>query len=475
MKSFISWKKTGELLLFSLFIGAINIIFSKNPGFFKGFFNPYLFLSLVVASYYGKYYGFLSIIFSAFTILLPLPLMFTLFYQVELDIAYYQAFKNPWLITLALALIGVYVFGMIRDYYVGRVRASKDGIKKIAKEKGKLLREVRLLKEVNREIEERISRQQDSVTALYSRIQELYSLNKQKVLSSILEMVQRFSGATSASIWELNVEEKNLQLAASAGWQQEDMGRTVLPADRSIEGWVVRNNMMFSVKMLLQYENLRKMDSGRNLMTLPVYSGRKTWGVLNIEDMPFIKYNHHTEKLLLMISSLAAPALERAIEYEAVTKQAEVNIYTGLPQYTEFFTLLEKMLKRAVIEQGTLSVIIMELINFDSLVADFDRKSVFALMIELAGELRKLSHNKAIIFHYKDENQVVLICPNLDFDGTSLLSLETLGIINEREWRINDKAVDMDVVLGYAALGEKEMTGEKILQVAENILEMQKV
>ncbi|MBA7574277.1 hypothetical protein ES708_16082 [subsurface metagenome] len=176
-----------------------------------------------------------------------------------------------------------------------------------------------------------------------------------------------------------------------------------------------------------------------------------------------------------MISSLVAPALERAIEYEAVTRQAEVNSYTGLPQYTEFFTLLEKLLERAVIEQGTLSVIIMELINFDSLVADFDRKSVFALMIELAAELRKLSQNKAIIFHYKDENQVVLLCPNLDFDGTSLLSLETLGIVNEREWRINDKAVDMDVILGYAALGEKEMTGEKILQVAENIVEMQKV
>ncbi len=132
-------------------------------------------------------------------------------------------------------------------------------------------------------------------------------------------------------------------------------------------------------------------------------------------------------------------------------------------------------MERAVIEQGTLSVIIMELINFDSLVADFDRKSVFALMIELAGELRKLSRNKATIFHYKDENQLVLLCPNLDFDGTSLLSLETLGIINEREWRINDKGVVLDVVLGYAALGEKEMSGEEIMQIAENILEMQKV
>ncbi len=232
MKSFISWKKTGELLLFSLFIGAINIIFSKNPGFFKGFFNPYLFLSLVVASYYGKYYGFLSILFSAFTILLPLPLMFTLFYQVELDISYYQALKTNSLLTLALALIGVYVFGMIRDYYTGRVRTSREGIKRFSREKGMLLKEVRLLKEVNREIEERISRQQDSITALYSRIQELYSLNQQKILTAILEMAQRFSGATSASIWELNVEEKSLQLAASVGWQQEDMGRTTLPADR---------------------------------------------------------------------------------------------------------------------------------------------------------------------------------------------------------------------------------------------------
>ncbi len=145
------------------------------------------------------------------------------------------------------------------------------------------------------------------------------------------------------------------------------------------------------------------------------------------------------------------------------------------PCLIEVLIVFTVLVSAEIINNYYLTSRLMELINFDSLVADFDRKSVFALMIELAGELRKLSHNKAIIFHYKDENQVVLICPNLDFDGTSLLSLETLGIINEREWRINDKAVDMDVVLGYAALGEKEMTGEKILQVAENILEMQKV
>ncbi len=47
--------RSGELFLFSLIIAAINLLFRQNPGFFKGSFNPYLALALIVAAYYGKY------------------------------------------------------------------------------------------------------------------------------------------------------------------------------------------------------------------------------------------------------------------------------------------------------------------------------------------------------------------------------------------------------------------------------------
>ncbi|MBA7613230.1 hypothetical protein ES703_20475 [subsurface metagenome] len=471
-------KRTGELLLISFFLGAINIIFPYNPGFFKGFFNPYLFLALIIAVYYGKYYGFMSLIISCFVIVLPLPLALELIHPGSTDFPraeYWKSLKAVSLIPLSLALIGVYIFGIVRDAYESDKKRKQALLKKISREKGLQHRQVKVLKNVNQELEQRVSRQQDSVTVLYSRLQELYSLNYKKALETILEVAQKFSGATSISIWEFKPESKELKLAASAGWETSGQVKTAIPVDNSIEGWVVRNNMMFSVKMLLQYDNLRKMESGRNLMTFPIAAGTKIWGALNIEEMPFFKYNLYTEKLLQMILSLAGPALERAIEYESVIKQAELNPFTGLASFSQFYSLLQQDLRRTVLQKGTLSIIILELINFSALVEEYGKEKMYGMIAQIADELKRLSDSRAGFFHYKDENQLAVLFPNLDYDGASLFCFKTLEAMSGREWQLDRKPLSLEVVLGYAALGGKEMTADEILQVAENILEMQKI
>jgi diguanylate cyclase (GGDEF)-like protein len=191
--------------------------------------------------------------------------------------------------------------------------------------------------------------------------------------------------------------------------------------------------------------------------------------------MPFAKYNLYTEKLVTMILALAAPALERAIEYEAVVTQAEVHPVTGLPGFTQFFSLLKNTLLRARRNKETLSVLILELTNFDTLSESFGRENTLQLVSQLAGQLVILSKNKANLFHYKDENQIAVLYPHLDYDGASLFSLETLGMINEKEWTLNEQIVNLEIMIGYASLSEEQLEAEGLLQIAENILEMQKV
>jgi diguanylate cyclase (GGDEF)-like protein len=227
--------------------------------------------------------------------------------------------------------------------------------------------------------------------------------------------------------------------------------------------------------MLGQYENLRKMDRGVNIMTLPIMAGRKVWGVLNIADMPFAKYNLYTEKLVTMVLALAAPALERAVEYEAVITQEEVHPVTGLPAFAQFFSLLKETLRRARQNKETLSVLILELTNFDNLSESFGRSNTLQLISQLAGQMVILSRNKANLFHYKNENQIVLLYPHLDYDGASQFSLEALSGINANEWSLNEQTVHLEVMVGYASLSEEQVEAEGLLQIAENILEMQKV
>ena len=474
MKTQKPWQIVAELGLFSLVIGAANIFSPLNPGFLKGYFNPYLLLSFVVAAYYGKYHGFVSLGTSIFVIIVPLPFVLELVKDVSID-GYWIATSKDGLIPLAISLVAVYLFGLIRDTHVSRATLIKEKARRDTRDVALLEKEVDAIQAINLELEERVSRQQDSLTSLYTQIQNLYSLNLEKGLDAVLEAVEQFAGARSCSMWELHGDTKTLELAASRGWDSTEQVSTRLSVENSIEGWVVRNNSPFSVKMLLQYENLRAMDTGRNIITVPVPAGRSIWGVLNIERMPFEKYSQYTEKMVELLVALAAPAVERALEYASVVSQSEINETTGLPSFGTFYRLLERETAHMKVEGSSLCVVLFEISNFASLTEAGEKREVLKLYTGIAELVKKLSHNQASTFHYKDDNQLAILYPKLDTDGAVLFGLDALEQINNNEWLIRDKPVQLEMILGYATADAEKQDVEEVLYTAENLLELQKL
>lgn len=469
--------KIGEILAFSLVLGAVNYFFPDNPGFLEGFFNPYLVLSLFIAVYHGKYYGFLSLAFSAVVIALGLPAAVGLIARgtLQLPLGLWQRLWERAPLPAAAALVEVYLLGLVRDSLVRRDAAGRRKLAAFSRDKGLLKRQVRALQSANGELEERISRQEDSITSLYSQIQVLNSLNLSKALQAILEMVRRFTGATRCSIWEHKPESRRLEPVARLGEEPADGRMGAIAVEGSIEGWVVRNNSMFSVKMLLENEQLAKLDAGRAIIALPIAAGRKIWGVLVVEEMPFAKYNLYAERLLLLIMALAGSALERAIEYEAVVRQEDINPVTGLPSFSQFYALLARELSHQDAENGTLAVLVLELLNFPALAAEHGEEQALRLLAEIAPLVRELSNGKARVFHYKSEAQLVVLAPNLDADGASLFSLNLLTRVSERQWALRDTRVFLELILGFGVRAGAGQSADDLLEAAENLLEMQKV
>jgi hypothetical protein len=277
--------KAAEVFAFTLLICVVNWFFPRSLGFLEGFFNPYVTLSLFIAVYYGKYYGFLALGCAALEIGVGLPLARSLSSGAGLLIPRetLNALGRLGPLPLATALVEVYLLGVIRDSLTRADRRARDLLIGISRDKGLLKRQVRALRSANLEMEERISRQEDSITSLYSQVQVLSSTNLSKALGAILQMTARFVGATRCSIWQHRPDEKSLAFVSGLGWEGATERRTLLPDEGTIEGWVVRNSSIFSVKMLLSNEALARMDEGRNILTMPITAGRRTWGVLNIE------------------------------------------------------------------------------------------------------------------------------------------------------------------------------------------------
>ncbi|MBN1411435.1 MAG: hypothetical protein JW969_11375 [Spirochaetales bacterium] len=475
MKLSKTFRHFGEITLMALVITAINFFFPDNPGFLNSVINPYLFFALFASVYYGLYKGLYSAVLMVFLVALPFPFI-RVAYWPELAVTdYWRDLADKAMIPGIMTLLGIIIFGAVRDSSFSRIQKLKARLKTISREKGILKRETNALKLVNAELDGRVLTQEDSIIALYTRIHGLYSLSLEKALDALVEAVERFAGATSCSIWEYKKEYKYLILKAHTRSEDYVFRGMTLMADDCIEGWVVRNNILFSAKMLIKNEGIKKMDTGRNLFTVPILAGHNIWGVLNIEELPFEKYNLYTEKLLLLIMALAGPALDRAIEYDTFAVHEAVHPVSGLPAFSQFFVILETELNRVNIEKQTLSIFILELTNYPELAGELGKELVFRFYTGLSESIKKLSEGHARVFHYKSDSQICLLYPNLDYDGASLFCLNLLEMINTAEWHVRAQIIIPEIILGYASLGESQHSADELINVAENLLEMQKL
>ena len=458
-----------EILSFSLVLFLINFfVFPDNPGFISGPFNPYTALALITAAYYGKLYGLITFMITVSLMMIP----------VSRESDFMNYWKTLWLnqsIRITIVLVGVYILGMIRDSYTIRIKHYQSITRKEVMEKSKYKKESEALAAVNNELEERVLRQTESVTSLYTQIKALHTQNLTETLNVLLKTVNKFSWAEKASIWKFDQSTLQLVMIANIGWQADDFNNSILDIDESIEGWSFRNNMIFSVRMLLEYDHLSKMDHKRNIFTFPINFSGSAWGVLNIEEMPFTKYNLYVEKILSILVDLAAPEIERAVDYESLVTFEETNPFTNLPAYTQFYSMLEKTIEKASTGNHHFSVVLIEILNFSEILGEFGEENTYKIILELLDKLNSLSKNKIDFFHYKETNQIGMYYPDIDYDGISMFCLETLGIINNTAWKIYDRPLVIDTILGYSSFGNQAIPVEELLIVAENLLEMQKV
>ncbi len=458
----------GELFALSAVIWLINIQFPASYyGFWKVPVNPYIAVSLFVAVYYGRLYGFLTFGISLLFLMIPYFGGSFLSKGTELFSDNYR--------YIAITLAGVYIFGMIHKNFISVIENQRIFMRKVAKDKIRLEKEVKGLEVVNREFEERVLLQYDSITALYNQIKALNTQNLTKSLSIFLSTVQEFTWAEKISIWEYQKEANTLVMIANIGWTPEDAIYSIEDVNSSINGWVFRNNKFFSVRMLMESNTFSKMDTKRNILTFPINTSNSKWGVLNIESMPFPKFNLYTERILSILVDLAAPAIEHAVAYEEMIKHEDVDTHSGLPSPSQFMNLVEKEIQHSLERETGFSIVLMELPGFDEMITTYGEEKLYGLILKLLARINTLAGNKLDFFHYTNKNQFAFFYPGADYDGAAFLCFEILGMLTTHEWVIDGNSISLEAIFGYSSMGSTRITRDELLDSAEQLIEMQKV
>ncbi len=466
-----------EIIVAVAIILIINILkYSDDIGFLSVHYNPYLFVIIFFTSFYGKKSGLLTFFVTAigicsYIIVSDLYLSTDILFTTITTPSIHHTLSS----LLFLSLIAIVVLGEIRDNLGRIIQNQKNIITELDEQTSKLRRELEAVSMVNQEYQDRILGQQNSLISLYSTIIALNTLNLENIFPNILHAVIQFTGAEQCSLWQYDRDNNSIHLLAYNGWTQDKIDATPTNLDtENLIGWSVRNNTMFSIKMLQKYQNLKALDDGNSIIIVPITIDNQVWGALNIEKIPFIKYNLYTEQLLLMIADLAAPIIRNAIRYSALVHK-EVDPVTGFNSISEFYEVLKEEFTNARQNKLNLSLLIVECINSSAIVEKFSMRDALLVLKEIAQLVQQLAKGKVFIFQYKETFQFAAILPNMDFDGTAMFSLSLIEQNSKKTYYVKGQIVNPEIVIGYSSMRPNHQSEEDLILLADNLLLMQKI
>ncbi len=453
-----------ETIIASVLFGSLSLLPVLESGVPAGLILV-LSLAVFVSFWHGRSYGILSLLLSM--------LLWTGGSVIL------RRTQIPW-----VPLINILAAGMILSYLSGSIRTARQNrlnkilfrFRKSSITNTRLNKVARAQQEIITELEERVTRQKSSLNLLYQSINAIDCLDTNQSISRLLDTIIHFTEAGSLSLRVFDPSANQLKLRLRKGDEGEDFSREPLSLQNTIEGWVFRNNQIFSLRMALDYENLHLLNTDGSIICCPVVLDNKTWGVITVESLPFIKYSEYTENLIQIIISLAQPALKKALDFENLLIGEEYNEETKLPQFTQLYRVLDKSRYDESGISNSSSLIIIEFPEFSSLSDRYGRKKTLEMQAELVRELAGRHTGSPEIFHYRQDSTMALFIPHMDYDGCSLYCLESLEYINGKRWNVEGEILKPDVCIGYASSGTNEkMDPDELMKQAEYLLEIQKI
>lgn len=452
-----------ETLITAVIIGGLSVLPILDFGISSGLMLI-ISISILMSFWHGRLAGLLTL---AISLSIYCAGQFFFFNSIP-DLL-------PIINVISLGILLIYLGGALRKLREYKMTKIMHRFRRNSDEKSQLSKISHAQQDIIQELEERVTRQKDAINLLYDRINEIDCLDINLSISKLLDTIVHFTESEALSLWVYDPALNKLRLRMRKG-DEQDGEQPILDLKESLEGWVFRNNQLFSMRMTLEYDNLNELNSRESIICVPIVLDNKTWGVINIESLPFIKYSEYTENLVQIIVSLAQPALKKSLDFETLLMGEEQHDITGLPQFTQLYRILDK---NRYDESGMInssSLIIIEFQGYPELVDEYGNERIIKLQSELAKSISDKQSNNPELFHYRDDSKMALYIPHMDFDGCSLFCLEALETINSKTWELDGKKISPDVNLGYASSGTGEkMDPDDLIKRAEFLLEIQKI
>ena len=450
---------TGSILGLAVLVAANFIWFSGNPGFAGINPHPYWLVVLPIAARYGFRAGAVSGVMAALTLLAMQKLS-----HPERILSQFLEIEN---LTLPILFVsGGVLLGELRESQIRRYQALKDTLQTLMAAHKDLTHRYDALNRAKQELDTHIISQEQTLTTVYEAAKGLKSLEEEDIFPGVVEIMVDFLSAEACSIYMLS--EGRLLLSASQDPPSGFERRRELSLDEGMAATAIASRRTVSLNALTPSKDFSKLAATGIVICVPLLNSKnQVLGVLNIEKLPFIKFNPQTVRLASIIGEWCGSAIENARTYKDTRDRNISDDVTGAYTYIYFLKRLREEFMRAQRYGQALSLITFEIIDFTEIEDGHQQDILTVISLVFKNKLRAVD----LFFHDREASRYFIVLPGTPLAGAHVVNckmIEEIEAFKFRPYRDENRA--LSIRTGVAVFdSDMEQPEDLIAQVIHEI------
>ncbi len=348
-----------SLATFFLILISVNImLFPDMPGFLGLNPHPYLLAVLLISGRFGLKEGLGS------ALLASVILAVYVFLENQPYFSVGQLAQAAFLIPVLSFFVTALIVGEMRGFNKSYERTLLHENDTLKSENRRLKEQLEIVTAIKEELQDRIVDREETVHSLYKATRMLETLDEKGLYQGLARLVSRFTGANKASVYIVDYSRDVIRRVAQFGWEDESLRKDEYSLKEGILGEVVEKNKMMTIKEIS--DDPKKLavwekSPNRAYVYVPIAMGTVVVGLLTVDDIPFLKLNISTVRILSLIPEMAVPALKNIVKYQDLQDMVSVDPVTELLKYESFLDMADIEFKKAARYHLDFSLLLIEI------------------------------------------------------------------------------------------------------------------
>jgi diguanylate cyclase (GGDEF)-like protein len=282
--------------------------------------------------------------------------------------------------------------------------------------------DLRFVSDFVEEVEKALSRIQDR-EALERRAKELSTLRDlgaavqetregEGVFERVLDSIAEVAAYENCTIFVLDRETGELSVRATRGEVVNPIDDVAFAMGRGVSAWVAHERRPIVVADLRSDPRLRPLLSegteARSFASIPLLSGRRIVGVINISHSKPNRFSQRELDILGIIASQAAATIEKSLAYENLELLAITDPLTRAYNRRYLELRLDEELARAKRYGVPLSLIMLDIDRFKRVNDEFGHSVGDDALRELVAVVSQIVRETEIVSRYGGEEFVIV-------------------------------------------------------------------